>query len=166
MSFESTIDIFDAPVSCEQPTAFEWAEIDIPDALIDCLEADRCPGAPTMQATGTAGPGCVGSKRHAVVGADALRQANCFEHAREHWFGLRSARQWQGLAVEEKTAVALGDSQRIAVAAVTSFEVAFEVGAPHIVGSTHVTAGLARMPNRSSPCVADAIALPGLAGRA
>ena len=45
MSFESTIGIFDAHVSFEQPAEFEWAEGDIPDAIIDFLETDIFPGA-------------------------------------------------------------------------------------------------------------------------
>lgn len=28
----------------EQPTECEWAEIDMPDAIVDCLAADICPG--------------------------------------------------------------------------------------------------------------------------
>src|SRR5215218_4750422 len=31
-------------MSFEQPTEFEWAEIDIPDAIVDFLEADIFPG--------------------------------------------------------------------------------------------------------------------------
>jgi hypothetical protein len=40
VSLESTIDIFDAHVSCEQPAKCERAEVDIPDAIVDFFEAD------------------------------------------------------------------------------------------------------------------------------
>ncbi len=45
MSFESTLGIFDAHVSFEPPAEFQWAGVDIPDAIIDVLETDICPGA-------------------------------------------------------------------------------------------------------------------------
>jgi hypothetical protein len=92
----------------------------------------------------------VGSERPAVVGADTLWQAACFEHAREHRFGLCDARRGEGLAREQEAAVAISDGQRIAVAAVTSLEVSFEVGAPHSIGGTHGADGFARMPNRAA----------------
>jgi hypothetical protein len=40
VSYESTIGIFDAPVSCEQPAECERAAGDMPDAIGDVLEAD------------------------------------------------------------------------------------------------------------------------------
>jgi hypothetical protein len=40
MSCEFTIVIFDAHMAFEQPTEFEWGEVDIPDAIIDFFEAD------------------------------------------------------------------------------------------------------------------------------
>jgi hypothetical protein len=40
VSFQSTGDIFDAHVSFEEPAEFERAEVDIPDAIVDLLEAD------------------------------------------------------------------------------------------------------------------------------
>jgi hypothetical protein len=39
-SFQSTVDICDAYVSCEAPAACEGSEVDIPDAIVDCLKAD------------------------------------------------------------------------------------------------------------------------------
>ncbi len=89
----------------------------------------------------------VGGERHAIVRADTLGQAACFEHAREDWFGLRDARRRQGLAAEENAAVTIGDGQRIAVAAVASLEVSFAVRTSHVVGRIHGTGGCARMPN-------------------
>ena len=40
MSFQSTVDIFNAHLSFEEPAEFEGSEVDIPDAIIDLLEAD------------------------------------------------------------------------------------------------------------------------------
>jgi hypothetical protein len=40
VSCESTIGIFDAQVAFEQPAECERAEGDIPDAIVDVLEAD------------------------------------------------------------------------------------------------------------------------------
>ena len=45
MSFQSTVDIFDAHVSFEEPAAFEGAAGDIPDSIVDLLDADICPNA-------------------------------------------------------------------------------------------------------------------------
>jgi hypothetical protein len=45
VSFQSTVDICDAPVSCEALAACEGAAVDMPDAIVDCLEADICPNA-------------------------------------------------------------------------------------------------------------------------
>jgi len=95
----------------------------------------------------------VGGKGHAVVGADALRQAACFEHAREHRFGLLYAGGGEGLAREQKAAVAIADGQWLAVAAVTGLEVSFEVGTPHLVGGTNMAEGFARMPDNSAPAL-------------
>jgi hypothetical protein len=91
-----------------------------------------------------------GGERHAVVGADTLGQAACFAHAREHGCGRCDARRGEGLATAQNAAVTLGAGQRLAVAAVTSLEVACDVGAPHLMGGTHVADGLARMPTRAA----------------
>jgi hypothetical protein len=40
VSFQSTVDIFDAHVSFEEPAACEGSAGDIPDAIVDVLEAD------------------------------------------------------------------------------------------------------------------------------
>jgi hypothetical protein len=45
VSFQSTVDIFDAHVSFEESAEFEGAEGDIPDAIVDFLEADIFPNA-------------------------------------------------------------------------------------------------------------------------
>jgi hypothetical protein len=45
MSCESPIDIFDAPVSCEQPAKCEGAKVDMPDALVEFFEAAICANA-------------------------------------------------------------------------------------------------------------------------
>jgi hypothetical protein len=37
---EVTTGIFEAPMAFERPTEFEWAEVDIPDAIIDFFEAN------------------------------------------------------------------------------------------------------------------------------
>jgi hypothetical protein len=44
MAVQSTIGIFDAYVAFEQPTEFQRSAVDMPDARIDCLEADVFPG--------------------------------------------------------------------------------------------------------------------------
>lgn len=43
MSCQSTIDIFNAPVPFEEPAEFEGSEGDMPNALVDLLEADIFP---------------------------------------------------------------------------------------------------------------------------
>jgi hypothetical protein len=40
VSCESTRGIFNAHAAFEPPAACEWSEVDIPDAIIDFLEAD------------------------------------------------------------------------------------------------------------------------------
>lgn len=40
VSFQSTVDIVDAPVSFEPPSELERSEVDMPDAPVNCLEAD------------------------------------------------------------------------------------------------------------------------------
>jgi hypothetical protein len=64
VSFQSTIGIFDAHMSFEQPTELEWAEIDMPDAIVDVLEADIFPG------TGDGDVDPVAVPPDATVGAD------------------------------------------------------------------------------------------------
>ena len=44
MPFQSTIGIFDTQMAFEPPAECEWAERDLPDAIVAVLEADRCPG--------------------------------------------------------------------------------------------------------------------------
>jgi hypothetical protein len=92
----------------------------------------------------------VGGERHTVVGADALWQAEFFEYMCEDMLGLLHTGGGEGFAPEQEAAVAISDGQRIAVAAVTGLEVSCDVGAPHIIGGTHVADGFARMPNRAA----------------
>ena len=92
----------------------------------------------------------VGGARHAVVGAETRRQAECLARALTPGCGLRDARRGQGLATAPNAAVASGDGPRRAVAAVTGLDVSCAVGAPHRSGGTQVTAGLARRPHRSA----------------
>jgi hypothetical protein len=109
----------------------------------DALRQDAQAYPPRGQ-LGQPGQG-VGGERHAVVGAETPRPAACFEHTHEYWFGLRDARRGQGLAAEEKAAVAIGDGQRRAVVAVTRLEVPFEVRTPHVVRRINGAGGFARM---------------------
>jgi hypothetical protein len=83
----------------------------------------------------------VGGERHTVVGADALWQAEFFEYMCEDMLGLLHTGGGEGFAPEQEAAVVIGDGQRIAVAAVPSLEVPFEVGTPHLVGCSHVAGG-------------------------
>jgi hypothetical protein len=80
-----------------------------------------------------------------VVGADALGQTELVEQAGEHWLGLGHTGRREGLASEQEATVAIGDGQWIAVAAITSLEEAFVVGAPHLIGGIYVARGSARM---------------------
>jgi hypothetical protein len=89
----------------------------------------------------------VGGKGHAIVGAEALGQAECFEHAHNDRLGLLHTGGGEGLAPKQEAAVAIGDGPWIAIAAVPSLELPFEVGAPHSVGCANVAGGVARMPD-------------------
>lgn len=68
VSCESTIGLFAAPVVFEPPTACERAAGDLPDALVDGLEADRCPGP----GNGDVDPWAVPPE--ATVGADGAHR--------------------------------------------------------------------------------------------
>jgi hypothetical protein len=101
---------------------------------------------PPCRQLGQPGEG-VGGERHTVVGADALWQAECFEHTREDRLGLLHTGGGEGFAPEQEAAVAISNSQRLAVAAVPGLEVPFGVGALHLVGCNNVAGGLARVPD-------------------
>jgi hypothetical protein len=45
VSCESPVGIFDAHMSFEQATEFEGSEVNIPDPIVDVLEADTCSAA-------------------------------------------------------------------------------------------------------------------------
>jgi hypothetical protein len=105
---------------------------------------------PPRRPWGQPGKG-VGGERHPVVGADALRQAECFEHTREDRRGLLHTGGGEGFAPEQEAAVASSDGQRIALAAVPGLEVPFAVGAPSLVGCSHGAGGFARMPSMRGP---------------
>jgi hypothetical protein len=44
-AFQSTRGIFDAHMTFEEPTEFEGSEVDIPDPVVNFLEADICSDA-------------------------------------------------------------------------------------------------------------------------
>jgi hypothetical protein len=77
----------------------------------------------------------VGGARHAGVGAAAPRQTACREHARADGCGLRHAGGSEGLAREPAAAVAGGDRQWRAVAAIPGLDVACESRAPDLLDS-------------------------------
>jgi hypothetical protein len=111
------------------------------DALRQEAQAD-----PPGGQLGQPGEG-VGGKGHAVVGAEALRPAECFAHAHEDRLGLPHTGGGEGFAPKQEATVAIGDGQRRSGAAVPGLEVPCEVGTPHLVGGSHVAGRLARMPN-------------------
>jgi hypothetical protein len=116
------------------------------------------------------GPGG-GGERPAGVGAAALRQAAGVAHPRAHRVGLLDAGGGEGLARAQNAAVALGEGQGIAGAAVPGLEGAVEGGAPHRVGGPPRADGLASMPAHAAPArlghqaVAAADGTDGRAGR-
>ena len=95
----------------------------------------------------------VGGKGHAIVGADALGEPELVKQPREHRFGLVYRGRVQRLAAQQIAAEAIGDGQGIAVPAVAGFELAFEVGAPGVIGREDLRGGFAGM--------ADVPAVPG-----
>ena len=77
----------------------------------------------------------LGGEGHALVGADGLGQAELGEDALEHGQGPFLAHRGQAVAAQQKAAVGVGDGERIAVLPILGGELAFEVGAPDLVGS-------------------------------
>lgn len=51
----------------------------------------------------------------------------------------------QALAGEQGSRIAIGDGQRVAIAAITGFEFALEVGGPQVVGCRGESGGFAGM---------------------
>jgi hypothetical protein len=92
----------------------------------------------------------LGGTGHPVVGAAALGQPERLEAAGAHGLGFGHAGGRERLAAEANAAVALGPRQGRAVAAVPGVNVAVEIGAPHLMGGTHVADGVARRPTRSA----------------
>jgi hypothetical protein len=73
-------------------------------------------------------------KGHAVVGADGVWQTELLEDILENSEGVDLLGALQGFAGNQVTAGEVGDSQRIAVAAIGQHELALVVGAPQIIG--------------------------------
>jgi hypothetical protein len=76
----------------------------------------------------------MGGEGHTIVGAEARGQAKRFEQAGEHGFGFGHTGGRERLRAEANAAVAIGHHEGITVQAVTGVNLAFEIGAPHLVG--------------------------------
>lgn len=68
--------------------------------------------------------------------------------------GLSNDSRQQCLAGEQVAREAIGDRQRVAIDAVFSFELAFEVGAPDLIGGRDECEGLAGMAQGGGVCEA------------
>jgi hypothetical protein len=109
------------------------------------MSSGRMPRRTTTQTIGTAGRGCWWRTAHrGRCGCAAASQF--FEYTCEDRLGLLHTGGGEGFAPEQEAAVVIGDGQRIAVAAVPSLEVPFEVGTPHLVGCSHVAGGVPGCP--------------------
>ncbi len=86
-----------------------------------------------------------GGKRQAVVGADALGQAEFAEDALKDGLSVGHSGRQQPLAGQQVAREAIGDGQRVTIDAVFGFELAFEVGAPDLIGGRDDRSRLARM---------------------
>ena len=75
-----------------------------------------------------------GGERHAVIGADRLRQAKGAEGVLEDRAHAAPLGRAEALAGEQVARVLVGDRQRVTVEPVAGPEVAFEVGRPEVVG--------------------------------
>jgi len=82
-----------------------------------------------------------GREGHAVVGSDDPREAEFLEEAREDGPGIQVGGGAEPLAAQEKTAEAIHNGQRITIEAVSSAELALEVGRPDLVGFGHGRVG-------------------------
>src|SRR3954469_15932022 len=71
---------------------------------------------------------------HAVVGADRERQASLTEQSFGGRAGEGFAGRLQSFAQEQETRGMVCDGQRVAVPPVAELELAFEVGAPQVIG--------------------------------
>src|SRR5882762_11155090 len=71
---------------------------------------------------------------NAVVGADRERQASLTEQSFEGRAGEVFAGRLQSFAQEQETRGMVCDGQRVAVPPVAELELAFEVGAPQVIG--------------------------------
>ena len=70
----------------------------------------------------------------AVVGADGDRQAALGEQPFESGKSQLLADRLQRLAEEQKPRGMVGDGERVAIAPIAELELAFEVGAPQVIG--------------------------------
>ena len=94
-----------------------------------------------------------GREGDAVVGANAQRQAVLFEQAREDRLGLRDRGGAQTLTGEQVPTEAVGDGERIAVAAVAGLELPLVVRAPHRIRGAHDRRGPAGMAEAAARAV-------------
>jgi hypothetical protein len=99
------------------------------DALDGDAEAQPPDGEP-----GEVEQGVGAGERHAVVGADGGGQAARAEQVREGGDGGRLARGIERFAEQQVARGVVGDGERVAIVAVAEPELAFEVGAPQVVG--------------------------------
>ena len=112
-------------------------------ARLDQFRKDAKPYPPSRQARQARQRD--GGKRYAVVSADALGQTELAEDLSKDGFSVSHSGRQQPLTGKQVARKSIGDRQRVAIDAVFGFELAFEIGAPDLIGSRDDRSRLARM---------------------
>lgn len=86
---------------------------------------------------------CVGRERRTITGAEILRQAIFADQACEDGFSARHSGGIQCLALQQMTAIAIDDNQRVAIDTVAGPALAFDVCAQDGMGCVDRTGGVA-----------------------
>jgi len=100
---------------------------------LDALDRDAEPEPPDGE-LGQVEEGVGAGEGNAVVGADGLRQAALGEELLEGGDGKVLAGRFEGFAEQQEARGVVSDGQRVAIPSVAELELAFEVGAPELVG--------------------------------
>ena len=102
-------------------------------ARFDALDGDAEAEPPDRQ-LGEVEERVRAGERNAIIGADGAWQPALAEETLESGHRRLLADGIERLAHEQETGSVVGDGKRVAVAAVAEAELAFEVGAPQIIG--------------------------------
>src|SRR5439155_884663 len=147
-TIELPVLVLNPHMALAQTAEAQRPKVDVPDPVVDLLEADVFADADR----GDVDPAAVpprrelrqarqrgGGERHAVVAANPPRQPILVEQPREDGLGLVASGRRQGLTTQEVTTKAIGHGQWIAVPAIPRAELPLVVGAPHVIGREDLT---------------------------